>query len=75
MNKLVFFLIPFLLQMSLAAQENNVTIGKYRKFESNILGGEVTYLEHLPDGYEKSGKINPDFETAKKAINKLNNQK
>jgi enterochelin esterase-like enzyme len=24
-----------------------------------ILGGEVTYLEHLPDGYDKSGKTYP----------------
>lgn len=48
----------FLLQMSLIAQED-VSIGKYRKFQSKILGGEVTYLEHLPDGYEKSDKTYP----------------
>lgn len=58
MKKLIFFLVPCLLQMNLAAQDN-VTIGKYRKFESKILGGEVTYVEHLPDGYEKSGKTYP----------------
>jgi len=52
---LLFFI---LLSISLNAQED-ITIGKYRKFESKILGGEVTYLEHLPDGYEKSGKMYP----------------
>jgi predicted alpha/beta superfamily hydrolase len=58
MKNLILFLVLCLLQMSLTAQEN-VTIGKYRKFNSKILGGEVTYLEHLPDGYEKSGKTYP----------------
>jgi len=47
-----------LLQLSLSAQEP-VSVGNYRKFKSAILGGEVTYLEHLPDGYEKSGKTYP----------------
>jgi len=58
MKKPKLLLIACLLQMSLSAQED-VVIGKYRKFESKILGGEVTYLEHLPDGYEKSGKKYP----------------
>jgi predicted alpha/beta superfamily hydrolase len=39
--------------------QDDVIIGKYRKFDSAILGGEVTYLEHLPNGYEKSGKTYP----------------
>jgi uncharacterized protein len=34
--------------------QDDITIGKYRKFQSGILGGEVTYLVHLPDGYENS---------------------
>jgi predicted alpha/beta superfamily hydrolase/Tol biopolymer transport system component len=41
-----------------AAQEN-VTIGKYRKLESKILEGEVSYLEHLPDGYGETDKQYP----------------
>ncbi len=53
---LIFFI--FLLSISLVAQDD-VTIGKYRKFESALLGGEVTYLEHLPDGYDKSVKTYP----------------
>ena len=39
--------------------QSDVVIGKYRKFESQIYGGEVTYLVHLPDGYERSGKDYP----------------
>ena len=58
MKKLILLLIPFLIQTGLCAQDD-VTIGKYRKFNSTILGGEITYLEHLPDGYEKSDKRFP----------------
>jgi predicted alpha/beta superfamily hydrolase len=57
-EKISLVLIIGLIHMSLAAQDD-VTIGKYKRFESGILGGEVTYLEHLPDGYEKSGKTYP----------------
>jgi hypothetical protein len=53
----LIFLICFL-HLGLNAQDD-VTIGKYKKFESKILGGEVTYLLHLPDGYEKSDKTYP----------------
>ena len=58
MKKLILLLILWLMYLNLFAQDS-VTIGKYRKFTSTILGGEVTYLEHLPDGYEKSGKTYP----------------
>lgn len=58
MNKLSLILIICLIQTGLCAQDD-VIIGKFRKFESKILGGEVTYLEHLPDGYDKSGKTYP----------------
>lgn len=58
MNKLSLILIICLIQTGLCAQ-NDVTVGKYRKFDSKILGGELTYLEHLPDGYEKSDKTYP----------------
>jgi len=58
MKKFGLLLITCLVHMSINAQED-VTIGKYRKFESRILGGEVTYLEHLPDGYEKSDQRYP----------------
>jgi len=58
MKKLIILLILWLMYMNLPAQDS-VTIGKYRKFTSSVLGGEVTYLEHLPEGYEKSGKTYP----------------
>lgn len=46
------------MQINLFAQDD-VSIGKYRKFESNVLEGEVTYLVHLPDGYDNSNKDYP----------------
>jgi predicted alpha/beta superfamily hydrolase len=58
MKKLILLLIICLMYMNLFAQDS-VTIGKYRKITSRVLGGEVTYLEHLPDGYEKSGERYP----------------
>ena len=58
MKKLILMLIFWLMYANLFSQDN-VTFGNYRKFNSSILGGEVTYLEHLPDGYEKSGKTYP----------------
>jgi uncharacterized protein len=58
MKNFSLIFIIFLLSIRLVAQDD-VIIGKYRKFDSAILGGEVTYLEHLPDGYEKSGKTYP----------------
>jgi predicted alpha/beta superfamily hydrolase len=58
MKKINLLLIVCLIKLSLIAQDD-VTIGKFKKFESTILGGEVTYLEHLPDGYDKSGKTYP----------------
>jgi predicted alpha/beta superfamily hydrolase len=58
MKNLVISLIIWLMYMNLYAQDR-VTIGRYRNFTSTILGGEVTYLEHLPDGYEKSDKTYP----------------
>lgn len=58
MKKFILLLVVCLIQNNLSAQDN-VTIGKYKEFESKILGGKVTYLEHLPDGYENSGKEYP----------------
>jgi predicted alpha/beta superfamily hydrolase len=58
MKKLILLLILWLMYMNLFAQDS-VTFGKYRKFTSTILGGGVTYLEHLPEGYEKSDKSYP----------------
>jgi predicted alpha/beta superfamily hydrolase len=57
-NKIAMFLTVCLVQTSLFAQDD-ISIGKYKKFQSVILGGEVTYLVHLPDGYEKSTKDYP----------------
>jgi len=53
MKEIAILIIVLLISLSLSAQDE-VTIGKYRKFDSEILGGEVTYLVHLPDGYEGS---------------------
>lgn len=39
--------------------QDDVLIGKSRKYNSGFLGGEVTYLVHLPGGYETSGKNYP----------------
>ena len=41
--------------MSIFAQED-VIIGKYEKYYSEILGGEITYPEHLPTRYDASEK-------------------
>ena len=54
---LLFCLICFL-QINLTAQDS-VTIGSYRKLESKILGGEISYIEHLPEDYGNSGKEYP----------------
>jgi predicted alpha/beta superfamily hydrolase len=52
------FLLILLVQANLAAQDN-VTVGKARKLTSSILEGEVTYIEHLPDGYDNTTKTYP----------------
>lgn len=56
-SKIIFFIIC-LISVNVFTQEN-VTVGKYQKLQSKILGGEVTYLEHLPEGYDKSNKEYP----------------
>ena len=53
MKKIALLLIVGLVQISLSAQ-NDVTIGKNKKFVSKLLGGEVTYSEQLPDGYDNT---------------------
>lgn len=58
MKKFSLIVIICLTHLSLSAQDP-VSVGNYRKFKSVILNGEVTYLEHLPEGYEKSGKTYP----------------
>lgn len=59
MRKITLLIIVCLLQVSFVIAQEDITIGKYHKFESDVLGGEVTYLEHLPDGYENSDKEYP----------------
>src|SRR5512138_1769665 len=54
MKKNASLLILCLINFTLLAQDD-VIIGKERKFQSQVLGGEVTYFVHLPDGYDKSG--------------------
>jgi predicted alpha/beta superfamily hydrolase len=58
MKKIVLLFIACLVQTTIFAQDD-VSIGKSRKFQSGVLGGEVTYLVHLPDGYDDSKKDYP----------------
>lgn len=55
---LQIFLMLCLIHLNVMAQEN-VSIGKYKKLTSKILGGDVTYIEHLPEGYDNSGNKYP----------------
>jgi predicted alpha/beta superfamily hydrolase len=85
MKKIAFLFIVCFVQTTAFAQ-NEVSIGKYRKFQSAILGGEVTYLVHLPDGYENSKKDYPviymmngqslaSFANAAAALDDLSNER
>jgi uncharacterized protein len=58
MKKLAVLLVIFLMQFGISAQDY-VIIGKYKEFESKVLGGKVNYLEHLPADYENSNKEYP----------------
>jgi tetratricopeptide (TPR) repeat protein len=58
MKKIVLLILACLVQTSLFAQDD-VSIGKNKRFQSGILVGEVTYLVHLPDGYDNSRKDYP----------------
>jgi len=58
MKKITMLFVVCLVQTTLFAQDD-VSIGKYKKFQSRILGGEVTYLVHLPNEYENSKKDYP----------------
>lgn len=53
--------ILLILTSASAAQQVDkvVAVGKYMSFASEILQEEFTYMEHLPAGYEKSGKKYP----------------
>jgi hypothetical protein len=85
MKKIAFLLITCLIQISLSAQ-NDVTIGKNKKFVSKLLGGEVTYSEHLPVGYDNSkidypviymmnGQIISSFASAAATLDNLSNER
>ncbi len=58
MKNIAAFFMLCLIQIPLFSQED-VIIGKYKNFQSGTLGGEVTYLVHLPDGYDNSQKNYP----------------
>jgi predicted alpha/beta superfamily hydrolase len=56
------FSVTFLLMISLMATgvaQEKAIIGNYQKLTSKILRGEVTYIEHLPEGYDKSVSTYP----------------
>lgn len=85
MKKIAFLLITCLIQISLSAQ-TDVTIGKNKKFVSKLLGGEVTYSEHLPYGYDNSkidypviymmnGQIIQSFASAAATVDNLSNER
>jgi hypothetical protein len=85
MKKIELSLIACLIQISLSAQ-TDVTIGKNKVFVSKLLGGEVTYSEHLPDGYDNSkidypviymmnGQIISSFASAAATIDNLSNER
>jgi predicted alpha/beta superfamily hydrolase len=85
MKKIAFLLITCLIQISLSAQDD-VTIGKNKKFVSKLLGGEVSYSEHLPDGYVNSkidypviymmnGQIISSFASAAATLDNLSNER
>ncbi len=54
MRRFIIVLIALMASLSLNAQDY-ATIGRYMTFYSGILGGEVSFLVHLPEGYESSG--------------------
>ncbi|MCE1188297.1 MAG: tetratricopeptide repeat protein [Ignavibacteria bacterium] len=56
-NKMIVFLIV-LLSLQISGQDK-VVLGEYRSIQSTIYNAPVTYLVHLPDGYEQSGKEYP----------------
>jgi hypothetical protein len=58
MKKITLLIIVCLVETTIFAQDD-VSVGKYKKFQSGILGGEVTYLIHLPEDYENSTKEYP----------------
>jgi predicted alpha/beta superfamily hydrolase len=85
MKKIELLLIACLIQISLSAQED-VVIGKNKKFVSKILEGEITYTEHLPDGYDNSkinypviymmnGQIISSFASAAATLDNLSNER
>jgi predicted alpha/beta superfamily hydrolase len=85
MKKIALLGIVCLVNTTLIAQDD-VTIGKYRKFQSQVLGGEVTYLVHLPDSYENSqkdypviymmnGQSVPSFANAAATLDNLSNER
>jgi uncharacterized protein len=50
----ILCLISFTIQA-----QGDITIGKFRKFQSQVLGEKVTYLVRLPDRYESTSKDYP----------------
>lgn len=55
---LLWIALTSLLPFTGTAQDS-MAVGKYKKIWSGSLSGEVTYLEHLPEGYDKSKMTYP----------------
>jgi uncharacterized protein len=61
-HSLVFFCLILLLMIFTfagAKAQETVAIGTFRKLSSEVLGGEVRYIEHLPEGYDKNKNTYP----------------
>jgi uncharacterized protein len=85
MKKISLLFIVCLVSATLIAQQD-VNIGQYKNFQSDILGGEVTYLVHLPDEYDNSkmdypvvfmmnGQLIPSFANAAATLDNLANER
>jgi predicted alpha/beta superfamily hydrolase len=85
MKNAALIVILFVSQLNSIAQDT-VMVGLYKRFESKILGETITYLEHLPEGYNDSdkeypvlflmnGQMIPDFANASGTIDKLSNER
>ena len=55
---LILFVCPSNWKTAVFGQKNeeDIVLGKYQSFHSEILGGDVTYFIHVPGSYEKTDK-------------------
>lgn len=51
--------ISFFLSWVILNAQGDAIIGKYQKYYSELIAGDVSYIVHLPDGYKSSEKNYP----------------